>query len=327
MFAVYAMGCDPASPLSRLGVGDIDEQETPQEWVTVHVRAASVNHHDLWTLKGGVAEDFAKPIILGTDASGVTDDGREVIVHAIIANPDRGDGDETKDPQRSLLSEVFPGTFADSVRVPARNLVDKPKELSWAEAACLPTAWLTAYRMLTTHGHGMPGEIMLVQGAGGGVSTALIALGHSMGLRVWVTSRDPEKRAWALGLGAERSFAPGVLLPQAVDLVMETVGAATWQHSLDSVRFGGRIVVSGITSGAMPPADLLSVLAKVVTIQGSVMGTPSELRLLSEFLVASSVRPIIDRVLPMTDAREALNHMESGAMRGKIVLMNTEGVL
>lgn len=326
MFAVYATGTDPTSPLSCLEVGDLPEPCTPADWVTVHVRAASVNHHDLWALRGAERATHPVPVILGTDAAGVTDDGREVIVHTVLADPERGGGDETKDPQRSLLSEIHPGTFAERVRVPARNLVDKPAELTWEEAACLPTAWLTAYRMLTSHGHSVPGQTVLVQGAGGGVSTAATALGRALGLRVWVTSRDADKRAFALATGADRAFSPGESLPHPVDVVIETVGAATWQHSVDSVRFGGRIVVSGITSGAMPPADLLSILAKVVTVQGSVLGTVDELRLLCEWLVVSGVRPVIDRVLPMSESRKALDLMGTGQLRGKIVLMPFGGV-
>ncbi len=319
MFAVTATGASADDPLSCLAVGEVEPMPTPDEWVTVHVRAAGVNHHDLWTLRGPAPAHL--PMVLGTDAAGVTDDGREVIVHAVLGDPDRGHGDETRDPGRHLLSELVPGTFAERVRVPARNLVDKPAELTWAEAACLPTAWLTAYRMLTTHGRAVPGETVLVQGAGGGVATAAVLLGKAMGLRVWATSRDAAKRDWIVGLGADAAFAPGEPLPEPVDLVIETVGAATWQHSVDSVRFGGRIVVSGITSGPMPPADLLSILAKVITVQGSVMGTPAELDALCRFLVLTGVRPVIDSVWPMADAGKALSIMDDGQMRGKVVLV------
>ncbi|MCX6422774.1 MAG: zinc-binding dehydrogenase [Actinobacteria bacterium] len=320
MRAAYAKRIDALYPLRGLEVGDIAEAPVPDSWVTVNVRAASINHHDLWSLRGAGLTEDRLPMILGTDAAGVTDDGREVIVHAVLGDPDRGYGDDTKDPQRQILSEWVPGTFAERVRVPARNLVDKPAGLSWESAACLPTAWLTAYRMLTTHGHGVPGETVLVQGAGGGVSTAAILLGKMMGLRVWVTSREEAKRVWARDIGADAAFAPGETVPDPVDLVIETVGAATWQHSVDSVRFGGRIVVSGITSGAMPGADLLSILAKVITVQGSVCGTTAELKELANALVHSGVTPIIDRVLPLERIHEGLEAMEKGQLRGKVVL-------
>jgi NADPH:quinone reductase-like Zn-dependent oxidoreductase len=301
-------------------VGDIEPGRTPEDWVTVHVQAAAVNHHDLWTLRGP-APAGGLPMILGTDAAGITEGGREVIVHNVLADPDAGHGDDTCDPDRHIISERVPGTLCEQVRVPARNLVDKPPGLSWTDAACLPTAWLTAYRMLTTKGRAAPGEKVLIQGAAGGVASAVLLLGKAMGLRVWVTSRDAEKRRWALDLGADAAYASGQRLPSPADLVIDTVGAATWQHSVDSVRFGGRIVVSGITSGSMPPADLLSILAKVITVHGSVVGTTAELARLAEFLMLSGVRPVVDRVLPLSKAVEAFVAMERGDLRGKIVLV------
>lgn len=320
MHAAYASGVDPDDPVSCLRVGELDPGPTPDEWVTVEVRAAGLNHHDLWTLRGP-APAGGLPMILGTDAAGVTADGREVIVHPVIADPDAGHGDETADPDRHLLSERVPGTLAERVRVPARNLVAKPAGLTWVEAACLPTAWLTAYRMLTTKGQAQPGETVLVQGAAGGVASAAVMLGKAMGLRVWVTSRDEAKRRWARDLGADAAYVTGQVLPRPVDLVIETVGAATWQHSLDSVRSGGRIVVSGITSGSTPPADLLSVLAKVVTVHGSVMGTPAELARLADLLALTGVRPAVGEVLPLSRAAEGLRTMARGDLRGKVVLV------
>ena len=320
VLAAYATGVNPDDPISCVEVGPLEPGDTPDDWVTVDIRAASVNHHDLWTLRGPLPAG-GLPMILGTDAAGVAEDGREVIVHGVLADPLAGHGDETCDPDRHLLSERVSGTFAEQVRVPARNLVTKPPELSWEEAACLPTAWLTAYRMLTTKGRAVPGETVLIQGATGGVSTAAQLLGKAMGLRVWVTSKDETKRQWALDLGADATFETGQALPGPVDLVIETVGAATWQHSVDAVRFGGRIVVSGITSGAMPPADLLSVLAKVITVHGSVMGTPAELARLADFLVLAGVRPVISEVLPLSQAPRGLAAMERGDLRGKVVLV------
>ncbi len=137
-------------------------------------------------------------MILGCDAAGVDPDGNEVVVHAVISDP-AWKGDETLDPKRSLLSERYQGTLAEKVVVPARNVVPKPAGLSFEQAACLPTAWLTAYRMLFTQSGLKPGDTVLVQGAGGGVSTALITLARAAGIRVWATSRDEGKRAKARG--------------------------------------------------------------------------------------------------------------------------------
>ncbi len=172
-------------------------------------------------------------------------------MHALIGDPDYR-GDETMDPGRSLLSERHQGTFAEQVVVPRRNLVPKPAGLSFSEAACLPTAWLTAYRMLFSRSGLQPGGTVLIQGAGGGVATALIALGNAAGFQVWVTSRDEGKRARALELGADAAFESGARLPGRVDAVMETVGEATWAHSMKSLKPGGTLVISGATSGTSP---------------------------------------------------------------------------
>ncbi len=320
MFAVYANGISPTDPLSCLAVGELPAPETPDEWVTVRVKAASLNHHDVWALKGQALKAEQVPMILGTDAAGVTDDGREVIVHAVVGDTEAGDGDETLDPRRSLLSERYPGAIAEYVRVPAHNLVDKPAELTFEEAACLPTAYLTAYRMIVEKSGTQPGDLLLVQGAGGGVATALIVLGNALGRRVWVTSRDEAKREWALTIGAEAAFESGARLPEKVDAVMETVGEATWSHSMKALRPGGRIVISGATSGANPPADLNRVFFLQLTIVGSTMGTLQQLRDLVDLLVRTGVRPVIDRVLPMEQAAEAFAVMNDGDVRGKLVL-------
>ena len=320
MLAVYATGVAPEDPLSCLAVGQIDAPPTPQEWVDVHVRAASLNHHDVFALTGQALKAEQTPMILGTDAAGVTADGREVVVHAVLGDPAAGGGDETLDPRRSLLSERWPGALAEVVRVPARNLVDKPASLSFEDAACLPTAWLTAYRMLAHRSRTSPGDTVLVQGAGGGVSTALIVLGRALGLRVWVTSRDEAKGAWAVSIGADQAFATGERLPERVDAVLETVGAATWSHSLKSLRPGGVVVISGATSGANPPADLNRVFFLQLSVVGSTMGTLGELHELLELLDRTGVRPIVDRVLPMSDARAAFAAMVDGDVRGKLVL-------
>src|SRR3712207_6630541 len=191
MFAVYASSFSTEDPLSGLVVGDRPEPELPDGWTTVTVKAAALNHHDLWSLRGVGLREEALPMILGCDAAGLDEDGNEVVVHAVVSDPSWS-GDETFDPKRSLLSERHQGTFADKVAVPRRNVVPKPASLSFEEAACLPTAWLTAYRMLFTQGGLKAGDSVLVQGAGGGVATALIVLARAAGLRVWVTGRDEE---------------------------------------------------------------------------------------------------------------------------------------
>jgi NADPH:quinone reductase-like Zn-dependent oxidoreductase len=207
MFAVYAESMSTDDPLSGLRTGERPDPVAEDGWTTIEVKAAALNHHDLWSLKGVGLKEAALPMVLGCDASGLDEDGNEVVVHAVVSDPSWS-GDETLDPKRSLLSERYQGTFADKVVVPRRNVVAKPASLSFEEAACLPTAWLTAYRMLFTQGGLKPGDSVLVQGAGGGVATALVALGRAGGLRVFATSRDETKRQRALELGCPSGWTP-----------------------------------------------------------------------------------------------------------------------
>ena len=319
MFAVYAESFSADDPLQGLVVGDRPEPDVPAGWTTVTVKAASLNHHDVWSLRGVGLREEALPMILGCDAAGIDEDGNEVVVHAVIPSP-TWTGDETLDPKRSLLSERYQGTFAEKVAVPKGNLVPKPASLSFEEAACLPTAWLTAFRMLFTTGNLKPGDTVLVQGAGGGVATALISLARVGGLKVFATSRDDAKRKRALELGAHEVFESGERLPVRVDAVMETVGRATWSHSIRSLRQGGKVVVCGTTSGAdLENAELTRIFFLQLQVLGSTMGTRAELASLMNLMDTTGVRPIIDRTLPMDRAREGFEAMVAGDVFGKIV--------
>jgi len=318
MRAAYADAIDPEQPLSALVVGSIDEPAQPgDDWVRVEVRASALNHHDLWSLRGvGLAENQL-PMVLGCDAAGVGPDGTEVIVSAVIGDP--AGGDETLDPKRTLLSELHPGTLADVVWVPARNLVRKPAGLSFTEAACLPTAWLTAYKMLVRKGHLKPGSAVLVQGAGGGVATAAVVLAQALGARVYATSRSAAKREQAAALGAT-PVEPGARLPERVDIVIETVGAPTIDHSLKSTAPGGRIVVSGSTGGHLAHVDLRRVFFLQLEIVGSTMGSRDELAELAGFMAEHGITPVIDSVYPFGEAAAAFARLESGEAFGKVVL-------
>jgi NADPH:quinone reductase-like Zn-dependent oxidoreductase len=319
MFAVYAEKLSTDSPLDGLVVGERPDPEVPDGWTTVTVKASSLNHHDLWSLRGVGLREEALPMILGCDAAGLDEDGNEVVVHAVISDPSWR-GDETLDPRRSLLSERHQGTFADKVAVPRGNVVPKPDSLSFEEAACLPTAWLTAYRMLFTQGGLKAGDSVLVQGAGGGVATALITLARAGGLRVWATSRDEDKRSRALEIGAHEVFESNAKLPGKVDAVMETVGKATWSHSIRSLRPGGTIVISGTTSGPkLDDAELTRIFFLQLRVVGSTMGNRSELASLVQMLDATGTRPLIDRTLTMEEARDGFAAMADGDVFGKVV--------
>jgi NADPH:quinone reductase-like Zn-dependent oxidoreductase len=321
MFAVYTTQTNADDPLSALETGDRPDPEPPAGWETVTVKAAALNHHDLWSLRGVGLPADRLPMILGCDAAGVDSAGNEVVVHSVIADASAGRGDETLDPGRSILSERYQGTFAERVVVPRANLVPKPAALSFEEAACLPTAYLTAYKMLFDKSGAQPGSTILVQGAGGGVATALVMLGRAAGYRMWVTSRTEGKREAAIKLGADQAFPSGARLPERVDVVMETVGQATWSHSVRSLRPGGRIVISGATSGDVPPAELTRIFFTQLSVVGSTMGSREQLGRLVRFCEQTGARPLIDRVQPLSDARSGFAAMVDGTLTGKVVFV------
>ncbi len=316
MRAAYASAFNDDNPLAALGVGERPEPDLPDpDWVTVEVRASALNHHDLWSLRGVGLSARQLPMILGCDAAGVDPAGNEVVVYPVILDPG--------DPRGfSLLSERHPGTLADRVAVPRGNLVPMPAGMSFTDAACLPTAWLTAYRMLTTRGRVQEGEAVLVQGAGGGVATAAVVLAVALGKRVYATSRDAAKRERIAELGAT-ALEVGARLPERVDVVVETVGAATFDHSLKAAAPGGRIVVSGATSGHEAKINLRRVFAMQLEILGTSMGTPTELAELLALFTERGIRPVVDSIHGFSAVADAFARLHSGEVFGKVVLDHT----
>jgi NADPH:quinone reductase-like Zn-dependent oxidoreductase len=314
MRAAYASAINADDPLAALTVGERPDPVPDEGWVSVEVRASSLNHHDLWSLRGvGLPEDRL-PMILGCDAAGVDDGGNEVVVYPVILDP--------ADPRGfSLLSERHQGTLADRVAVPRENLIPKPAAVSFTDAACLPTAWLTAYQMLTK-GRVAEADAVLVQGAGGGVATAAVVLAVGLGKRVYATSRDPGKRERIAALGAI-AVEPGARLPERVDLVIETVGAATFDHSLKCCGPSARVVVSGTTAGNLATVDLRRVFAFRLEILGSSMGTPDDLVALVDLVANGSVKPVVDSVLGFSEVRQAFERLRGGHIFGKVVLDHT----
>jgi NADPH:quinone reductase-like Zn-dependent oxidoreductase len=319
MLALSLVRPSATDPLSAVEVAEREAPAVPDGWTTVELRAASLNHHDVWNMRGVGVQEAWLPCVLGSDGAGVDAEGNEVIVYPLIADPDAGGGDETLDPRRRMISDGIDGTFAHRIAVPRRNLVAKPAELSWEAAACLGTAWLTAYRMLFGRGDLPAGSTILVQGAGGGLSTALVALGKAGGLRVWVTSRSEAKRAKALELGADAAFETGARLPERVDAVMDSVGQATFKHSLRSLRPGGLLVTVGATSGNDVDPELSRVFLNQIRIQGVAMGTREELRRLARLCAASGIEPAIDSTYALADASEGIRRMLGGELFGKVV--------
>lgn len=319
MLAAYVEIPDFDDPLNALKVGERPHPVSKPGQVRVRIEAASLNRHDLWTLRGVTQHPpLPLPMILGCDGAGSLEDGTPVVLYPGIGDPDWRD-EETLDPSFNVLSELHQGTMADYIVVPERCVLKRPAELSAVEAAGLGTAWLTAYKMLFVNSGLVPGQLMLVQGASGGVSTALVQLGRAAGFEVWVTGRSAEKRALAARLGAHQVFEAGADLPRRVDAVFDTVGEATWAHSLQWVKRGGRIVLAGRTSGKDPPADLRRLFIEQITVQGSVLGTLADMRNLVRFVVNAGIRPEIGVVLPLDRAKEGFRAMWEGKTAGKTI--------
>jgi len=288
-----------------------------EDQVLIRLRAAALNHIDLWIRKG--LPSVPKPWILGSDGAGErVDTGERVVI-----NPGLDDG-------ARVLGEHMDGTNAELIAVPAEYVHPIPDAMSFDEAAAFPLVFQTAYRMLVTKAQLREGEWVLAWGIGGGVATASLAIAKALGARVLATSSSDAKldRARELGADAVVNHASGDVAAavkeatagEGMDVVVEHVGEATWKTSLASVRPGGRVVVCGATSGPNPPAQLHRVWWKQLTIYGSTMGSREDFAGAFELVKSGRARPVIDEVFPLEEARAAHERMERGEQFGKIVL-------
>jgi NADPH:quinone reductase-like Zn-dependent oxidoreductase len=320
MFAIYATHAAPDDPLSALEIGEQPEPAVREGWVRVKVSHASLNRHDLFTLRGITAhpEGISFPMILGNDGAGTLEDGTSVALYPVMGSDDWRD-DETLDPGWHIFSEFVPGTFADYVAMPRRNAVPLPAGISALHASVLGTAWLTAYRALFTKSGLRSGQTLLVQGSSGGMATALIQLGRAAGFEVWTTSRNEEGRTLAEKLGAHRTFPSNENLPHKVQAVVDNIGPASWAHSIASVARGGTIVITGGTTGFDVNLPLLPVISEQITVRGSIMGTLQDMKDMVTFIAASGITPEIGLVLPMEQAAEGFRAMWEGRTHGKTV--------
>jgi NADPH:quinone reductase-like Zn-dependent oxidoreductase len=295
-----------------------DPEPGPGE-VLVRLRAASLNHLDLWIRKG--LPSVAKPRILGADGAGVREDTGE----RVVINPGIEHGEKI-----TVVGEHMDGTHAELVAVPEANVYPLPDELAFEEAAAFPLVFETAYRLLVTKARLREGEWVLLWGIGSGVATAGLAIAKALGARALVTSSSDEKleRARELGADATVSHASGdvgaavkeVTGGNGVEVVLEHVGEATWQTSLQAARAGGRIAVCGATSGPNPPAALHRIWWKQLTIYGSTMGTREDFEAAYELVKSGRAKPVVDSVRPLAEARAAHERMEAGEQFGKLVL-------
>lgn len=328
MQAVYAANVNHDDPLSVLEVGDMSEPVARPYWSTVSVKAATVNHHDLWSLMGVGLSAEQTPMILGTDAAGTLDEdipgkhglkaGSDVVLYTFVGTDGAG---VAPGERRSILSERYPGTLAERTAVPSANVFAKPANLDFAEAAALGTSWLTAYSLLFRAANVLPGDTVLIQGAGGGVATAATQLAHAAGLEVFVTSRSEDKRRKALEIGADAAFETGARLPRKVDAVIDSVGAATWGHSVRSVRPGGVIATCGATTGDQPGAELTRVFFQDIRVQGVTMGSREDFARLLRFVEHADLHPAIDsRLDGLAAAPAGFARLASGDAFGKIAV-------
>ena len=293
--------------------------------VLLSVRAASLNHLDVWLRRG--LPSVPKPRILGADGAGVVAAlGEGVngvsVGDAVVLNPGLEDG-------KRIVGEHMDGTHAELIAVPAEYLHPVPEGMSFEDAAAFPLVFATAYRMLATRAGLREGEWVLVWGIGAGVATASLAIAKALGAHVLATSTSDDKLERARELGADavvRTDADVVAAAReltdgaGMDVVVEHIGEATWKSSLQSVRAGGRVTVCGATSGPNPPAMLHRVFWKQLSILGSTMGTREDFAAVYELVASGAARPVVDRVYPIAEVAAAHERLESGDQLGKIVL-------
>lgn len=326
-----------------------DEVPTPVAGpgeVLIRLSHAALNHRDVWIRLGRQQTEYF-PLILGSDGAGVVAEvgpgvgraraGDEVVIlptmfcgacrpclagqHSLCVRFTRADG---------ILGGPAPGTYAEYIVVPERNVFPRPRRLSWEAAAAFPLAGLTAYRLVVSRAGLRAGERVLIHGIGGGVATFALQIARATGARVMVTSSSPAKLERARELGAEAGvdyrrpdweravldWTEGL----GADLVVETVGAATWNASVRLTRRGGRIGICGVTSGPEVTTNLRDVFWNQLTVLGTTMGTAEEFAALLELLETGLIEPVVDRVFPLAEAAAAHARMEAGDQLGKIVL-------
>jgi NADPH:quinone reductase-like Zn-dependent oxidoreductase len=303
---------------------DAPDPEPGPDDVLIDLRAASLNHIDLWVRKG--LPSAPKPRILGADGAGIVVSGAGFAAgERVVINPGR----EIGDGRISVLGEHSDGTNAELIAVPRAQVYPIPDELSFEEAAAFPLVFETAYRMLVTRAALAADEWVLIWGIGSGVSTAALAISRALGARTIVTSSSDAKLARARELGADAALnhetddvvaATKELSSGGAHVVVEHVGEATWARSLAAVRPAGRVCVCGATSGPNPPAQLHRIWWKQLTVLGSTMGTREDFEGAYELIASGRARPVVDEVFPLSEAAAAHERLERGKQLGKIIL-------
>jgi NADPH:quinone reductase-like Zn-dependent oxidoreductase len=326
----------------QLRVGDRDLPEPGPGKVRVRLRTAALNHLDLFVVGGMPGVPIDLPHIGGADGAGVVDAIGEGVSSVAVGTEVVFDpglscggcefcrrGEHSLCTSFGVMGEHCDGTFAEAVLVDEASLASRPVHLSWQEAAGFGLTYLTAWRMLITRGRLRPGESVLIHGIGGGVSLACLELAKLVGARCLVTSRSPEKLERARELGASELILADDQVPRevgrltgkrGVDVVVDSVGEATWMQSLKAAAKGGRVLTCGASSGPNPAEEIRLVFWKQLTIVGSTMGSREDWRQLMEAVVSHRLRPVIDSTRPLDDGRTAYERLRCGEQFGKIVL-------
>jgi NADPH:quinone reductase-like Zn-dependent oxidoreductase len=315
--------------------------------VIVKLKAAAINHIDIWNRLGQTGHIFEMPHILGADGAGVVVEVGSKVRHlkpgeAVCLYPPTGcgqcefclGGNDWMCIRLRVLGERMEGTYAEFVRLPAENCFAIPAGYSFEEAAAFPLVFVTLWHMLITNGKLQPGETVLIIGIGGGVASASLQVAKKLGARVIVTSSSDEKLARAEKLGADftinhrkQDFADAVnqlTQQRGVDMVVDCVGGEVWRKSLASLARGGRLVTCGATAGGQPDDDIAAIFSKHLKIYGSTLGSREEFRQLVNFLTIAQIKPIIDSVFPLRDAAAAQHRVETAQQFGKVVLKISE---
>jgi NADPH:quinone reductase-like Zn-dependent oxidoreductase len=330
--------------LDRVGIDRLSDLEPTGDEVVLKVHSAGLNHLDIWVRKGRPGLEIAMPHIPGSDASGVV-----AAVGANVKNINIGDevilnpglscgsceycnrGEQSECPSFGIVGLTRPGTFAEQVAVPAQNVHHKPDHMNFDEAAVFVLSHLTAWRMLITRAQLKPGQTVLIHGIGGGVALSALQLAKLTGAEVIVTSSSDEKLSLSTQIGADHTInyeavndvaqsVKDITSGAGVDIVIDTVGAATWPIDFSAVRRGGKIVLCGVTSGSQAHTNLQMLYWNQLTILGSTMGSHKDLRQMLKAVTTAKLKPVIDSVISLENTKEAMNKMESGEQFGKIVL-------
>ena len=329
--------------LDRVAVTDVDDPSPGRGEVVVAVRAAALNHLDLWTLFGDLRIEHSFPHVLGADGAGeIAAVGEDVtglrVGDRVLINPALScgacefcrAGEQSQCTTFRMLGEHVAGSFAELVKVPARNVFPVPQHLSFEEAAALGVTFITAYRMLFVRGRMRPGDWVLITGIGGGLAQSLFQLARGVAGRILVTSSSSEKLDRALELGATAGInyvaddvgvqVRRLTAKRGVDLVVDSAGGPAIDASLRALRKGGRLVVAGATAGAHPEFDLRRLFWNQLEIVGSTMGSDADVSDMLRYVAGARLHPLVDRSFPIGDGRRALEYLESETHIGKVVL-------